>query len=93
MQNRIRSTMTLQVKSNLLTNRKRTMRSKVRSKKTNSGSRKNGKQRPDTLATIFDIAHIETKGDIIGQMRGMLKGYSDATIDSIELVRAVREEL
>jgi hypothetical protein len=84
------------MKSSLQVNRKRSMHSKNRSKKTNSRPRNEVTRKqpmPDALATIFEINHVETKGDIIGQMRGMLRGYSDATVDSIELVRAVREEL
>jgi hypothetical protein len=85
--------MTSRMKSSLQVNRKRSMHSKNRSKKTNSRPRNEVTRKPDALATIFEINHVETKGDIIGQMRGMLRGYSDATVDSIELVRAVREEL
>jgi hypothetical protein len=80
------------MKSDLQVNRKRSVRSKSHSKKTNSRPRNEATRWPDALATIFEINHVETKGDIIGQMRGMLKGYTDATVDSIELVRAVREE-
>jgi hypothetical protein len=87
--------MTSRMKSSLQVNRKRSMHSKNknRRKKTNSRPRNEVTRKPDALATIFEINHVETKGDIIGQMRGMLRGYSDATVDSIELVRAVREEL
>ncbi len=46
----------------------------------------------ELLARICGITHIEIKGDIIGQMRGMLKEYSDPRIDSVELVHAVRGE-
>jgi hypothetical protein len=51
------------------------------------------KKNVELLAAICGITQIETEGDLIGQMRGMLKGYSDPRIDSVELVHAVRGQL
>jgi hypothetical protein len=50
------------------------------------------KKNAESLARIFGLNVPKTEGDVLNQMRGMLKDYSDEGLDSTKLVHDVRDE-
>jgi len=49
------------------------------------------KKNAESLAKIFGL-NGPTEGDVLNQMRGMLKDYSDEGLDSTKLVHDIRDE-
>jgi hypothetical protein len=50
------------------------------------------KKNAESLAKIFGLNGPKTEGDVLNQMRGMLKDYSDEGLDSTKLVHDIRDE-
>lgn len=50
------------------------------------------KKNAESLARIFGLTVPKTEGDVLNQMRGMLKDYSDEGLDSTKLVHDIRDE-
>ena len=50
------------------------------------------KKNAESLARIFGLNGPKTEGDVLNQMRGMLKDYSDEELDSTKLVHDIRDE-
>ncbi len=50
------------------------------------------KKNSESLARIFGLNGPKTEGDVLNQMRGMLKDYSDEGLDSTKLVHDIRDE-
>ena len=50
------------------------------------------KKNAESLAKIFGLNGPKTEGDVLNQMRGMLKDYSDEGLDSTKMVHDIRDE-